>query len=118
MACRGAIGGTAPRVVADQQFAYGIDPYVHIVAAAASAPRKRRVRVKYVCGSHARLARAFRASKRVLDEHDTVRRHAQAGNRSEEHTSGLQSLMRTSYAVFCLTNKKLTPSCTKLRPAT
>src|SRR3546814_6751698 len=26
-------------------------------------------------------------------------------NRSEEHTSELQSLMRTSYAVFCLTNK-------------
>src|SRR3546814_5144289 len=27
-------------------------------------------------------------------------------NRSEEHTSELQSLMRTSYAVFCLTKKK------------
>src|SRR3546814_9616939 len=27
-------------------------------------------------------------------------------NRSEEHTSELQSLMRISYAVFCLTNKK------------
>src|SRR3546814_7167412 len=27
--------------------------------------------------------------------------------RSEEHTSELQSLMRTSYAVFCLKNKKL-----------
>src|SRR3546814_9947754 len=26
-------------------------------------------------------------------------------DRSEEHTSELQSLMRTSYAVFCLTNK-------------
>src|SRR3546814_6342634 len=26
-------------------------------------------------------------------------------NRSEEHTSELQSLMRISYAVFCLTNK-------------
>src|SRR3546814_3474278 len=28
--------------------------------------------------------------------------------RSEEHTSELQSLMRISYAVFCLNNKKLT----------
>src|SRR3546814_7910362 len=28
------------------------------------------------------------------------------GMRSEEHTSELQSLMRTSYAVFCLKNKK------------
>src|SRR3546814_3452496 len=33
--------------------------------------------------------------------------------RSEEHTSELQSLMRISYAVFCL-NKKITKtSCTK-----
>src|SRR3546814_8851014 len=29
-------------------------------------------------------------------------------NRSEEHTSELQSLMRISYAVFCLTKKKNT----------
>src|SRR3546814_5568486 len=28
-----------------------------------------------------------------------------AGTRSEEHTSELQSLMRTSYAVFCLKQK-------------
>src|SRR3546814_9416307 len=28
-------------------------------------------------------------------------------DRSEEHTSELQSLMRISYAVFCLTKKKL-----------
>src|SRR3546814_7474763 len=27
-------------------------------------------------------------------------------SRSEEHTSELQSLMRNSYAVYCLTNKK------------
>src|SRR3546814_1687470 len=31
-------------------------------------------------------------------------------NRSEEHTSELQSLMRISYAVFCLKKKK-TPFC-------
>src|SRR3546814_4002972 len=30
--------------------------------------------------------------------------------RSEEHTSELQSLMRISYAVFCLKKKKPTPS--------
>src|SRR3546814_4742798 len=29
-----------------------------------------------------------------------------AGERSEEHTSELQSLMRISYAVFCLKKKK------------
>src|SRR3546814_9742777 len=33
-------------------------------------------------------------------------RLGQAFNRSEEHTSELQSLMRISYAVFCLKKKK------------
>src|SRR3546814_1737119 len=31
---------------------------------------------------------------------------ARTGSRSEEHTSELPSLMRISYAVFCLTKKK------------
>src|SRR3546814_10072229 len=35
--------------------------------------------------------------------------------RSEEHTSELQSLMRTSYAVFCL-KKKTSPTHLKLTP--
>src|SRR3546814_4453159 len=34
---------------------------------------------------------------------------AKAISRSEEHTSELQSLMRISYAVFCLKKKKQTP---------
>src|SRR3546814_2315513 len=33
--------------------------------------------------------------------------HAHCANRSEEHTSELQSLMRISYAVFCLKIKTL-----------
>src|SRR3546814_1951706 len=32
--------------------------------------------------------------------------HASVSQRSEEHTSELQSLMRISYAVFCLKKKK------------
>src|SRR3546814_1847382 len=36
------------------------------------------------------------------------------GNRSEEHTSELQSLMRISYAVFCLKKKKQTLTKTRL----
>src|SRR3546814_6288605 len=36
-------------------------------------------------------------------------RHANLLRRSEEHTSELQSLMRISYAVFCLKKKKLKP---------
>src|SRR3546814_2133866 len=35
-----------------------------------------------------------------------VEAHAAALRRSEEHTSELQSLMRISYAVFCLKQKK------------
>src|SRR3546814_8071241 len=38
----------------------------------------------------------------------TVQMARAAGDRSEEHTSELQSLMRNSYAVFCLTKKTKT----------
>src|SRR3546814_4563477 len=46
-----------------------------------------------------------------LDVGQLGRRHAHlaalaVGERSEEHTSELQSLMRISYAVFCLKKKK------------
>src|SRR3546814_4814200 len=37
---------------------------------------------------------------------DDLRKALVATNRSEEHTSALQSLMRISYAVFCLKKKK------------
>src|SRR3546814_5819254 len=37
-----------------------------------------------------------------------LRAHVLADHRSEEHTSELQSLMRISYAVFCLKKKKNT----------
>src|SRR3546814_1045114 len=40
------------------------------------------------------------------------RRRDHRGKRSEEHTSELQSLMRISYAVFCL-KKKITQTTTK-----
>src|SRR3546814_5649009 len=36
----------------------------------------------------------------------SVARRAERQSRSEEHTSELQSLMRISYAVFCLKKKK------------
>src|SRR3546814_8720020 len=35
-----------------------------------------------------------------------IERNASPPNRSEEHTSELQSLMRISYAVFCLQKKQ------------
>src|SRR3546814_10008108 len=39
--------------------------------------------------------------------HFGIREHAMGAIRSEEHTSELQSLMRISYAVFCLKKKKI-----------
>src|SRR3546814_7557747 len=45
--------------------------------------------------------------KQARDEAYEARRAvASGGDRSEEHTSELQSLMRISYAVFCLKKKK------------
>src|SRR3546814_8664098 len=40
-----------------------------------------------------------------------------SGDRSEEHTSELQSLMRISYAVFCLKKKKYTKNHHTLQPS-
>src|SRR3546814_4680356 len=49
---------------------------------------------------HAGIFGAHRHHHAVTDDLSTVR--------SEEHTSELQSLMRSSYAVFCLNKKKTT----------
>src|SRR3546814_4208664 len=59
----------------------------------------------------ARRARPVRRSRR--DGVDGAIRRAE---RSEEHTSELQSLMRISYAVFCLKKKQHTNSNNKRPP--
>src|SRR3546814_8847141 len=46
---------------------------------------------------------AFQGSGCEMDRHGA---HCSRCGRSEEHTSELQSLMRISYAVFCLKKKK------------
>src|SRR3546814_2559155 len=51
-----------------------------------------------------RLGRAVRAHR--LSPRLGPRTRRMPGLRSEEHTSELQSLMRISYAVFCLKKKK------------
>src|SRR3546814_7881628 len=61
-----------------------------------------------------RLAQAERASRSgrglgdLMVRHEllAIARQAARERRSEEHTSELQSLMRISYAVFCLKKKK------------
>src|SRR3546814_2832475 len=59
----------------------------------------------------ARAAKDFAASDALRDELAAAGVEVMDGNsfgwdRSEEHTSELQSLMRISYAVFCLKKKK------------
>src|SRR3546814_1834499 len=54
-------------------------------------------------------ARAVALARRLEQRHALEERAVVAGRlqaRSEEHTSELQSLMRISYAVFCLKKKK------------
>src|SRR3546814_15648426 len=56
--------------------------------------------------------------KRFLNSHTELKSQS-AAQRSEEHTSELQSLMRSSYAVFCLKKKNTTrPNIDPMRSAT
>src|SRR3546814_10852126 len=55
-----------------------------------------------------RSCRVFTRSPRMVQQRqpDCIRTTSSLDFRSEEHTSELQSLMRISYAVFCLKKKK------------
>src|SRR3546814_7374055 len=57
-------------------------------------------------GRHARRRRRRALPRRHAGPARRSRQRRSAGDRSEEHTSELQSLMRISYAVFCLKKKK------------
>src|SRR3546814_6551211 len=61
-----------------------------------SAPRKKAGRAR---------DRPFCAVRACGQKDGEVRLPELSSRRSEEHTSGLQSLMRISYAVFCLKKK-------------
>src|SRR3546814_2049810 len=54
-----------------------------------------------------RQDRSLEADRNRRDQDEGSQRE-RSGTRSEEHTSELQSLMRISYAVFCLKKKKYT----------
>src|SRR3546814_1251943 len=57
-------------------------------------------------GSHIRLDTLAYAIYQRTNAYPNDLPGAAAAGRSEEHTSELPSLMRTSYAVFCLTKKQ------------
>src|SRR3546814_3680975 len=59
-------------------------------------------RTEYALGNH---EGAVEFARRVVQEFPASKEADLFANRSEEHTSELQSLMRISYAVFCLKKK-------------
>src|SRR3546814_2914884 len=63
-----------------------------------------RNRIRHVIGA----CRAIKTSERL--EYGGAHRSPLFAGRSEEHTSELQSLMRISYAVFCLKKTTNTPN--------
>src|SRR3546814_7355813 len=67
-----------------------------------------QIRVSDVDALYAAVRRTDLAVPVPLEERWYRHDHVELGNRSEEHTSELQSLMRISYAVFCLKKKKQT----------
>src|SRR3546814_2082347 len=71
-----------------------------------------------------RTPQAYYKHPILIPRSEAIRSHRCAGNlitgprlirRSEEHTSELQSLMRISYAVFCLKKKKTNIMCMTVR---
>src|SRR3546814_3584108 len=74
----------------------------------ASEQAELRVAQAALNAAQARLDRSQRDVQRLEQELASL-----AETRSEEHTSELQSLMRISYAVFCLKKKTNRRYCTK-----
>src|SRR3546814_5180992 len=84
--------------------------YGHTLSRHDALPLCRRIPSRAASGNPSgsprarRSSPACRAARCGADRHSPNNRRGSAPPRSEEHTSELQSLMRTSYAVFCLKN--------------
>src|SRR3546814_8820434 len=87
---RSADGAAADRD-AVHRHRHGFDHFVRVRAAAGDPQAAGRRDPRAACAAH---------------PHPPPPPAAAAACRSEEHTSELQSLMRISYAVFCLNKKK------------
>src|SRR3546814_8981731 len=94
----GNVGANYEDLEADNPFALGC-----VVREDVTAPSNFRA----VQGFDAWMKANGRIGLSGVDTRALTRKIRVGGARSEEHTSELQSLMRNSYAVFCLkTNKK------------
>src|SRR3546814_5182351 len=81
---------------------------LRVVHAAGRRGRSLRAPARAACRSAGGLSARFLVAKARQRGTGAVEQHEVVALRSEEHTSELQSLMRISYAVFCLTKKKKT----------
>src|SRR3546814_8890494 len=85
---------------------------VHLLAKAANTHRQIGI---FVIGRSVVAVEAIERGEYTFLDRDRSARAVidlahEVEARSEEHTSELQSLMRNSYAVFCLTKKMITQS--------
>src|SRR3546814_2624041 len=109
--------GKTPSILAEdikrQLSQYIQQPIVSVIVNNFAGTFSQQVRIVGATEKPASLP--YRANMTLLDAMISVGGLSEyaAGNkarlvRSEEHTSALQSLMRISYAAFCLENKKQT----------
>src|SRR3546814_7535886 len=98
--------------------AIGADPLAHVVAGDLD---HSALDIAQRCNAGRRYRFSFAETAPKGNPHEgnhperRQRLAAAAADRSEEHTSELQSLMRNSYAVFCLNKKNNTKKLTHIR---
>src|SRR3546814_9631263 len=99
-------------------------PFPYTTLFRSFCPRNRDERVSRLCQPHSPHPLMPSAAEGGVSRHalpiipaplDTIATRSLGvnGERSEEHTSELQSLMRISYAVFCLKKKKRSANAKK-----
>src|SRR3546814_4649889 len=101
-----AVGKTPTMLQQDiklQLSQYITDPIVSVIVTSFNSTFSQQVRIVGATEKPASIP--FRANMTVLDAMIAV---GGLGERSAEHTSELQSLMRISYAVLCLRQKRIT----------
>src|SRR3546814_1452628 len=94
------LGKTVPRVAGGVSVDRIIIEHANNLGHVSSFPHQGRIADTRRLLPDGRISGALSVSQRIL--------------RSEEHTSELQSLMRISYAVFCLKKKKTTANDKRL----
>src|SRR3546814_5917324 len=87
----------------------GATPFLEALLAAAERAGTHLPSLKvFICGGASVPPQLIRRAQQYFERAVVTRVYGstEVPVRSEEHTSELQSLMRISYAVFCLTKKK------------